>query len=300
MIKKVLFCLFLNSVVCNSHADDNILIQLGDTVITEEMLEKDIRASALQNADLLLSEKQINDYIDVYYREKLFENSALKNKLDQTDEFKSLLGITRRRLLVSYYVSKKKEEIKAPAMLNSAKEFYRFNKKQFKVNQHIEARHILLKSKLDSPERKNIQEKMNGILLEAKKDPSLFEELAKKHSEDSSASKGGYIGKFSKGKMVSEFEKEAFALTKSGQLSEVFSTEYGFHIIQLIKIHPSHTAPFEEVKEQIVDKIRRGYVEDEYTRWRAGIVDPSKAKINKDKLQNFVRNIVAKSKGAKD
>lgn len=59
--------------------------------------------------------------------------------------------------------------------------------------------------------------------------------LAKLYSEDpGSASNGGQYKNVVKGMMVAEFEKVAFSLTKPGEISEVFETEYGFHFIQLI------------------------------------------------------------------
>lgn len=61
-----------------------------------------------------------------------------------------------------------------------------------------------------------------------------MESLAKLYSEDpGSAQNGGRYDGVVKGMMVPEFEKVAFSL-KTGEVSEVFETEFGFHFIQLI------------------------------------------------------------------
>lgn len=59
-----------------------------------------------------------------------------------------------------------------------------------------------------------------------------FAELAKKYSQDSSASQGGDLGYFKKGDNVPEFDNAAFAL-QVGQVSGVVKTQYGYHIIKV-------------------------------------------------------------------
>lgn len=62
-----------------------------------------------------------------------------------------------------------------------------------------------------------------------------FAMLAKLYSQDpGSASKGGELGFFGRGEMVSEFEAAAFAL-KPGEVSPIVETQFGFHILQLVE-----------------------------------------------------------------
>jgi peptidyl-prolyl cis-trans isomerase SurA len=59
--------------------------------------------------------------------------------------------------------------------------------------------------------------------------------MAKKYSEDfGSAKLGGRLGEFGRGRMVPEFEEVAFKMDE-GKISEVFESQYGFHIIKLNK-----------------------------------------------------------------
>jgi peptidyl-prolyl cis-trans isomerase NIMA-interacting 1 len=57
-----------------------------------------------------------------------------------------------------------------------------------------------------------------------------FEEAAARHSTCPSSQNGGSLGGFTRGQMVPEFENVAFALAP-GEVSEVFETSYGFHIV---------------------------------------------------------------------
>ena len=61
-----------------------------------------------------------------------------------------------------------------------------------------------------------------------------FAELAKLHSQDASAPRGGDLGWISPGDTLPEFEEALNALAP-GQVSEPVQTQFGWHLIQLIE-----------------------------------------------------------------
>lgn len=83
-----------------------------------------------------------------------------------------------------------------------------------------------------------------------------FADVAERYSEDrSTAVKGGKLPPFGVGKMVPEFERVAFSLTEIGTISEVFKTEYGWHILYLLE--RKDIASFETIKEELKQKIAK-------------------------------------------
>ena len=75
-----------------------------------------------------------------------------------------------------------------------------------------------------------------------------FEELASQHSDCPDSA--GDLGFFERGQMVEEFEKVAFAM-EVGQISDIFLTDFGYHIVKVQDHIPGGPVPFEDVKDQL-------------------------------------------------
>ena len=115
----------------------------------------------------------------------------------------------------------------------------------------VEAAHILFKVP-DSSKDAEVKAKAEAVLKQLRAGGD-FAELAKRYSEDSgSAKEGGYLGAFSRGQMVKEFEDAAFAL-KPGETSDLVRTEYGYHIIKVLH---RETPTLENSRERLADSVR--------------------------------------------
>src|SRR5258706_13396386 len=89
-----------------------------------------------------------------------------------------------------------------------------------------------------------------------------FAELAKKNSQDpGSAPNGGDLGFIVRGQTVAPFEKFAFS-AKPKEISDLVTTEYGYHIIQAMEKEPARVKPFDEVKDSIAEQLKKQGVND--------------------------------------
>lgn len=110
------------------------------------------------------------------------------------------------------------------------------------------------KSKTPEDEAAALKKAQN--IREQLKKGANFEELVKEHSEDKfSKDNGGVMEKFGTGVFVPEFENAAYALKKPGDISDVVKTEYGYHIIKLIKKYP--VMPLDSMRTELQARIKK-------------------------------------------
>jgi peptidyl-prolyl cis-trans isomerase D len=132
------------------------------------------------------------------------------------------------------------------------KKFYDENSAKFQGNEQRRASHILIGFGVNATaeQKQKAKAKASEILAVLKKDPSKFEQIAVKESQDpGSAVKGGDLGSFGHGAMVKPFEDSVFSM-KVNQISDLVESEFGYHIIKVTEISGQNT-DFNSLKPQI-------------------------------------------------
>src|SRR5579872_7264460 len=121
----------------------------------------------------------------------------------------------------------------------------------FRTPERVKVRHILLMTQGKSDAEKKAALAKAQDLLKQVRAGADFAELAKKNSQDpGSAPNGGDLGFIVRGQTVPPFEKFAFS-AKPKEISDLVTTEYGYHIIQVLEKEPARVKPFDEVKDSI-------------------------------------------------
>lgn len=135
-------------------------------------------------------------------------------------------------------------------------QYYRDNEHRLTLPEQVRVRHILLtwKPMGTQDDRAAIRAQMAPILERARNGED-FAELAKQHSEDSTAENGGDTGFFYRGQMVPAFEKVAFSL-QPGEVSDPVETAFGVHILRLEERSAARLLPLDEVREQLREHVR--------------------------------------------
>jgi peptidyl-prolyl cis-trans isomerase C len=217
-------------------ADDEI----GRTLLLQKGKEIGVSASPK------MVETKLKQVKASFKSDSVFEHK-LKNRGMTLDQYQEEL----RTDLIMDQVIKKEVESKIQVSEPELKKYYEKNIAKFKTQDKVKASVILIKSPPgSSPEKeRQVRKKMESILTQINAGTE-FDGLVKKFSQDSLASKGGDLGFFEKNKMFPPFSERAFSM-KVGEVSEIFKTKHGFHILKVTDKKPGVSRSFDNEKENI-------------------------------------------------
>lgn len=232
-------------------------------VVLETMIGSEVIYQQAEKDKVAPTDEQIQEQIDSF-------NESMKNDTDSQEEFKKMgideefLKFQFARDLANTNLQEKFEE-DTKISEDEMKKYYEENKDDFYTDT-VTASHILIKTidddgnELSDAKKKEAKKTAEEALAKVKAGED-FAEVAKEYSEDSSASSGGELGTFGRGKMVTEFEDAAFAM-KAGEISDIVETEYGYHIIKV-----TERVDKQETYDDVKDQIKTTLASEKYTEY---------------------------------
>jgi peptidyl-prolyl cis-trans isomerase D len=168
-----------------------------------------------------------------------------------------------------------------------ARQYYTQHLSDYRIPDRVKVAHILFKTAGKTPaEAAAIEKKARDVLNEIKGGAN-FADLAKKYSEDASASKGGELDWVVRGQTVKEFEDTAFSM-KPGQISDLVKTVYGIHILKLEDKQTAHLQSFGEVKDSIRAELEKQRVADAQEKLADDLL--SRLRLRPEAFEEVVRN----------
>jgi peptidyl-prolyl cis-trans isomerase D len=148
------------------------------------------------------------------------------------------------------------------------RKYYDDNAARFTAPEERRASHVLIKTDKDASaaDKSKAKARAEELLAQARKNPAGFADLARKNSQDAgSAAQGGDLDFFGRGAMVKPFETAAFGM-KTGEISEVFETEFGYHFLTVTGTRGGQKKPFEEVRAEIEGELRTAKAKSEWAK----------------------------------
>ena len=174
-------------------------------------------------------------------------NEALQNiSEEQLEEIKKNIEQQLRVDKLIEEITSAVEEPNEEGALN----YYNKNNEEFFTPEQVHAAHIV--------KHPNPSQTDTDLFIEIKKQQNLlnqgmsFEKVADMNSD--CPGNGGDLGIFRRGEMVQEFEDIVFNM-KPNEISDIFHTEFGYHIAKVLDKIPPQQIPFSNVKDQIISHL---------------------------------------------
>jgi peptidyl-prolyl cis-trans isomerase C len=180
-------------------------------------------------------------------------------------------------------------ELKVQVSDADAKKYYEENPSKFERPEMVRASHILLMTQDQNgqpiPEEKKKEKlaEIEGLLKKARAGEN-FAKLAKDHSEDPGSKDRGGEYTFPRGQMVPEFEKAAFALN-TNEVSEVITTQFGYHIIKLHEKMPAKKVSYDEVEDRLKDALKAEALQKEMPAYIAKLKEEANVQVLDESLK---------------
>ncbi|MEX0960799.1 MAG: peptidylprolyl isomerase [Burkholderiales bacterium] len=132
------------------------------------------------------------------------------------------------------------------------------------IVQQTRARHILVRlSEIVS--EADAKQRLSSLKERMEMGESEFAELARLHSEDASAARGGDLGWLSPGDTVPEFERAMSAL-EPGEVSDPVRTQFGWHLIEVLERREEDMSK-ERQRLLAREAIRQRKADEAYQEW---------------------------------
>jgi peptidyl-prolyl cis-trans isomerase C len=186
-------------------------------------------------------------------------------------------------------------ELKVDISDDYVKKFYDdpTNTAAFEQPEMVRVSHILLTT--DDPQthqplpedKKAAKHKQMEDILKRARAGEDFAKLADQYSEDPGVKENHGEYKFSRNDpFVEEFKTTAFALKDVGQVSDIITSQFGYHIIKLSEKIPAKKVEFEKVKDGIKDHLVQLAFQKQVPAYTAKLVKDADIQILDEKLKN--------------
>ncbi|MCJ7717091.1 MAG: SurA N-terminal domain-containing protein [Anaerolineales bacterium] len=235
--------------------------------ILEQLIESMLADQQVKQNQITVSEKEINNTIERMKETRQFTDEQLRQGLASQgmtmEEYRQEIQeqILRNKLVnreVKAKIVITKEDIKK--YYESHREKYTGEKKYYLWNMFVK-----VPSGSSSSERNNARNRIEAILVKLQQGQS-FESLVDELKKSSSAVKGTDLGLY-RLEELSEQLRQVVKKMKTGEVSAVLDTNFGYQILYIQKIEESQAQPLEAVESEIEDLLYTELVDTKYREW---------------------------------
>ncbi|HYT22846.1 MAG TPA: peptidylprolyl isomerase [Candidatus Polarisedimenticolia bacterium] len=132
--------------------------------------------------------------------------------------------------------------------------YYEAHKAEFVRPEQVALREIVVSTEGKKPEDLPDLKKKAETALKRVQDGEDFGEIAKRLSDGSTKSQGGFLGVYKRGELSKELEDKVFKM-KRKELTDVMETKQGFLILEVLEHYDEGEQSLAKVKNEIMDRL---------------------------------------------
>ncbi len=245
-------------------SDKRVINQLNDAMVKFFSQKEDdpkkveeIVAKVCKNLEQYLADRFNTEFEIDSDLKKFMAFIEKKEKTDFYTFFEQMKVNIARQQIMSISVGTN------PPTTEDAKKWFKKNKDKLGIEVHV--KHILIIPRSSSlGDEKDANNKIEEIRKKILAGES-FEKLAAKYSQDpGSAGNGGDLGWQMLGQMDPYFANAVYQMNKKNQVSAVFKSGFGYHIVKYLDRRP---VTFEKVEQLILWKLYTENMAEQYVKW---------------------------------
>lgn len=235
--------------------------------VLDEIINHRLQAQHAERLGVTASEGELDEAV---------ADVMVKNNLTPK-QFDALLQ--REGLTMEQYREKLKEQIVRRRVFNfevvsrvqvtdaDVRDFYRENAEKFIPPEEVVLSQIFIPLPTNGDELSRLAaSKKADLVMSALRRGEPFAEVARAHSEDPTSSRGGKLGRFSKGDMMPAIESVAFEMSE-GEIRGPISTDRGLHFIKVDRKWGDKPLPLPQVEENIKKHLTAKRRNGRYHEW---------------------------------
>ncbi|HHT9154061.1 MAG TPA: peptidylprolyl isomerase [Candidatus Hypogeohydataceae bacterium YC40] len=227
-----------------------ILNEVLDELIDRQLLVQEAKKVSKDNPNI---EEALNKEVDALVKEAVdkvgslsrFYEIATKEGINPVEKKKELKEDLMAETLLKEFAFKK-----ISISPKEVRDYYLKHRDEFNEEREVKVRQILIRA---LPDPKEAEKKAQEVYQRAKAGED-FAEFAKQFSVDPRASSGGLWENNEIKQWVKELREPALALDQ-GEISQPIRSSVGFHIFKAEAVKPAKTPTFEEIQEDITNKL---------------------------------------------
>lgn len=247
-----------------SEEDRRRIFKENEAAFLETLIDVKLQLQKAKSMGIRVTDGEIDEAIE-----------NIKKKYSMTDfDFKEslkkegyTLEVYRRRIEEQIITSKIINQQIRSKILVSDKDTERYmeeNREMFATSDSYRISQIFFKKPENNEEKNNIDRKV-AVIYKKLKDGESFRKIAREYSDGPSAKTGGDLGFIKKGDLIEEFGEIVSKMTP-GDVSSLFWTDRGFHIIRLderIEYKDQN-----EIKNEVRKILEKKFFIEKYNAWK--------------------------------